>query len=98
MGRDFRNVAVVKAYSAEGQFVAEEIISLVDFSASGSELINSAEVRRDCGVRFISLRLFDEAGNKVDSASYNFGNDGMAAKGLHRRFDGSIIEDAEKYL
>lgn len=98
MGRDFRDVAVIKAYSANSQFVDEEVIPLSRFDDAASVLLNSAPVRQDMGIRFISVRLFDVSGNVISSESFSFHLDGGPAHALHRRKDGTIIEDADKYL
>lgn len=98
MGRDFRNVAVVKGYLADGCFVTEDVLPLASFHSNDSRLLSSAQVRQQNGIRFISLRLFDESGAKTEAKSLNYNLKGEPIEGLIRRPDGSIIEDADKYV
>jgi len=46
MGRDFRNVAVVKGYLADGCFVTEDVLPLASFHSNDSRLLSSAQVRQ----------------------------------------------------
>jgi hypothetical protein len=98
MGRDFHSVAVVKGYAADGSFVTEDIVSLADFRASESRLLSSAQVRKKSGIRFISLRLFDESGARTEAKSLYYSLEGEPVEGLIRRVDGSIIEDAGRFV
>jgi hypothetical protein len=92
MGRDFRNVAVVKAYDAQGVFVIEDIVPSASFDVSGSILLNVAEFRAARGIRFISFRRFNDAGVPIERASTWYDLHGSRVPGLHRRPDGTIIE------
>ena len=95
MGRTFRDVAVVKAYDVEGSFVTEDIVPVASFHTSGSILLNCAQTRATKGVRFISFRVFDEQGNRTDDDRVSYDSRGTQVEGLHRRPDGSIIEDCD---
>jgi hypothetical protein len=98
MGRDFHDVAVVKGYAADGSFVTEDIVSLADFRATGTRLLTSAQIRRQSGVRFISLRLFDESGARTKANAFCYDLEGQPVEGLIRRADGSIIENSDRYV
>lgn len=95
MGRSFKSVAVVKAYDAQGQFVCEDIVPSGSFAQSGSLLLNVASVRAARGIRFISCRLFDEAGNRVDAPSTHYDLAGNETRGNYRRPDGTIIDNCD---
>lgn len=95
MGRDFRYAAVVKAYDAGGAFLMEDIVPLESFRISGSYLLNSTEFRSARGIRFISFRVFDEDGNRAEQQSFCYNLQGEEVSGLHRRPDGTIIEDPD---
>ena len=95
MGRSFESVAVVKAYDAQGEFVCEDIVPVDNFASSGSLLLNAAEARAARGIRFISFRLFDEAGNRTQARTMNYDVSGKEIPANYRRPDGTIIEDVD---
>jgi hypothetical protein len=92
MGRNHQNVAVVIGCDADGRQIAEDIIPVPSYRLSGSILLNSPDVRRVKGVRFISVRVFDEEGNRVENFGKSYALNGREVEALHRRPDGSIIE------
>jgi hypothetical protein len=98
MGREFQNVAVIKGYSADGSFVIEDVLPLTAFNANGSHLLISTQVRQENGIRFVSVRLFDESGVRIETKSLYYNLKGEPVEKLIRRPDGSIIEDADKYV
>ena len=93
MGRQFTNAAVVKAYDAGGRLVAEDIVPTESYAKSGSLVLNSAETRAARGIRFISFRLFDESGSRVEQRGMSYDLQGHEVPGLHRMPDGTIIEN-----
>lgn len=93
MGRPFKSAAVVIAYDASGNQVDEDIVPAETYSEIGSRLLNSAETRVALGIRFISFRLFDEAGVRVEIQSLSYDLQGNQVAGLYRMPDGSIIEN-----
>ena len=94
MGRPFRECAVVKAYDGNGEFLEEDIVPLASFRVSGSLLLNSPTVRAARGIRFISLRTFDENGQRTDNETFTFNRRGERAP-IYRRPDRSTIEDPD---
>ena len=92
MGRNHRNVAVVIGFDAAGVKVAEDIIPVPSYRVSGSILLNSNDVRRVRGIRFISARVFNDDGIRIGDFCRSYGLDGQEVRALHRRPDGSIIE------
>jgi hypothetical protein len=92
MARDHRNVAVVIGFGAESQQIAEDIMPLPSYRLSGSILLNVADVRRAKGIRFISVRLFDDVGKRIEQFGKSYALDGREVEALHRMPDGSIIE------
>jgi hypothetical protein len=92
MGRDHRNVAVVIGFDAAEIMIKEDIIPLDSYRISGSILLNVPVYRRTQQVRFIAVRLFDDAGKRIEIFGKCYGLDGHEVSGLHRRPDGSIIE------
>lgn len=98
MGRHFENAAVVKAYDAAGKLIDEDIVPTESYAKSGSLLLNSSEFRAAHGIRFISFRLFDESGNRVERRTMWFDLQGNEVPGLHRSSDGTIIENPWPYL
>jgi hypothetical protein len=95
MGRSFKPVAVVKAYDAHGSFVCEDIIPLENFANASSLILNLSEVRAARGIRFISVRRFDESGNRMEAKTFNYDLRGNEIRANHRRPDGTIIENAD---
>ena len=92
MARDHRNVAVVNGFDADGNQVAEDVVPVTSYRVSGSILLNSPDVRRVKGIRFMSIRVFDENGNRIENFRKWYALSGLEAKPSHRRPDGSIIE------
>ncbi len=92
MGRPHRNVAVVCAFDAASQAVAEDIVPLSSYRAIGSILLNSPHVRQAKGIRFISVRVFDESGRRIEDSRKSYALDGREIPGFHRMPDGTIIE------
>ena len=95
MGRAFKGVAVVKAYSGDGRFICEDIVPLASFDHSGSLIMNVAQVRAARGIRFISLRRFDDEGRVAASMSRHYDLAGNETGGNYQRPDGSIIENVD---
>ncbi len=93
MGRPFKNVAVIKAYDAKSQFVCEDIVPMASFDNAGSILLNVADVRAARGIRFISFRLFDASGNRIQFQSMSYDLKGEQVRHNYRMPDGTIIED-----
>jgi hypothetical protein len=58
-----------------------------------SLLLNSKDARAAGGIRFISLRLFDEFGNRAEQRTTSYDLEGNEVAGLHRMPDGTIIEN-----
>ena len=92
MARDHRNVAVVIAFDTDGHGVAEDNIPVASYRVSGTILLNSPDVRRAKGIRFISTRLFNEEGHRIEVFGRSYASDGHEVEALHRRPDNSIIE------
>ena len=93
MGRPHKDVVVVVAHDADGHAVVEDIVPRHSFAVSGSLLLSSATVRQRGGIRMISVRAFDERGVRLDNQLRYFGSDGAAVESLHRRPDGTIIDN-----
>jgi hypothetical protein len=92
MGRPRRDVAIVCAFNAQSEQVAEDIMPLASYSNAGSILLNSEHVREAKGIRFISVRLFDASGDRIEAFMKSYASDGRAIPGFHRMPDGTIIE------
>ena len=92
MARDHRNVAVVIGFDADGQNIAEDIVPLPSYRVSGSILLNSPDDRRAKRIRFMSVRVFDEEGKRVEDFRKSYALDGREVEAIYRRPDGSIIE------
>jgi hypothetical protein len=95
MGRAFRDVAVIKAYDAQGAFVCEDIVPSENFATSGSLLLNVAAVRAERGIRFISFREFNRSGVRTESQSFSYDANGQEVRASYRRPDGTIIENVD---
>jgi hypothetical protein len=94
MGRKFIDVAVVKAYDADGIFICEDISPALNPSEFGCKLLDSAEFRSTHGIRCISYRLFDPRGIPVKKEWITYNLQGHEAP-VYQRTDGTIIENPE---
>ncbi len=92
MGRPHKAVTVVIAMDAHGKTLSEDIVPNSNFIVSGSLMLNVADARRTKGVRMISVRSFNDSGQKTTQELRYYGQDGRQVEPFHRRPDGSIIE------
>jgi hypothetical protein len=92
MGRPHREVAVICGFNSESERVVEDIVPLPSYRHAGSLLLNSEHVRQLQGIRFISVRIFDENGDRIEKFRKSYARDGREIPGLHRMPDGTIIE------
>ncbi|MBI2824212.1 MAG: hypothetical protein HYX69_05960 [Planctomycetia bacterium] len=81
MGRPFANTVVAKAYDADGNLLAEDLVPAESYAKLGSLLLNSDKVRAARGIRFISFRRFDESGNRVEQRTISYDLHGQLAGG-----------------
>jgi hypothetical protein len=93
MARPHVEVAVVCAFDANSEQVAEDVVPLSSYRNAGSLLINSEHVRQHQGIRFISVRVYDEDGRRIEDFRKSYGQDGRENSGIHRMPDGAIIEE-----
>ncbi|HLJ11544.1 MAG TPA: hypothetical protein VKU82_10155 [Planctomycetaceae bacterium] len=92
MGRSHREVAVICGFDATSEQVAEDIVPLGSYRNAGSILLNSEQVRQHQGIRFVSVRVFDENGSRTEDFRKFYASDGREISGFDRMPDGTIIE------
>jgi hypothetical protein len=92
MGRPHREVAVVCGFNSKSEQVAEDIVPLPSYRHYGSLLLNSEHVRQRQGIRFISVRIFDENSDRIEEFRKSYAANGREIPRLHRMPDGTIIE------
>src|SRR5262245_2821310 len=90
-----KGTVILVAYDATGTVVVEERLRVFDYYEESHPLIDSVEHRKERGIRRLSGRVFDHAGNLSQEFDCHYSATGQLVESLAKHADGTVTRFPE---